>query len=107
MHARTHAVTDSTTECKKASEVVAKERRGVDKRDGEAIKKGAAGHKKVRKKSRQEATGGQESVRVGRGVEESGWGAEIKGVVVGDRRGWSPLTLQQNGQLAGDANSAL
>lgn len=46
MHACTHAVTDSTTECKKASDV-AKERRGVDKRDGEAIKKkGAAGHKK-------------------------------------------------------------
>lgn len=38
MHARTHAVTDSTTECKEASEV-AKERRGGDKRDGEAIKK--------------------------------------------------------------------
>lgn len=46
-------------------------------------------------------------MRVGRGAEESGWGAEIKGVVVGDRRGWSPLTPQQNGQLAGDANSAL
>lgn len=46
-------------------------------------------------------------MRVGRGVEESGWGAEIEGVVVGDRRGWSPLTPRQNGQLAGDANSAL
>lgn len=46
-------------------------------------------------------------MRVRRGVEESGWGAEIKGVVVGDGRDWSPLTLQQNGQLAGDANSAL
>lgn len=34
-------------------------------------------------------------------------GAEITEVVVGDRRDWSPLTLQQNGQLAGDANSAL
>lgn len=106
MHACTHAVTDSTTECKKASDV-AKERRGVDKRDGEAIKKRCCWTQKVRKKSRQETTGGQESMRVGRGAEESGWGAEIKGVVVGDRRGWSPLTPQQNGQLAGDANSAL